>query len=58
MPSSASVLIAKLTSDGVAGANRFTLDGKKLGVGRYRLGVIAADGDERTPELSVRFRIT
>ncbi|MDT4943098.1 MAG: hypothetical protein QOJ34_3187, partial [Pseudonocardiales bacterium] len=50
--------IAKLTSAGVAGANRFSLDGKPFGAGRYRLRVIAQSGAESTPEASVRFRIT
>jgi hypothetical protein len=49
--------IARMTSDGLAGSNRFTLDGKPFGAGRYRLRVIAQVGSENAPELSVRFRI-
>ena len=51
-------MIAKLTSVGVTGLNRFALDGTPFGAGRYRLRVIAADGAESAPERTVRFRLT
>jgi hypothetical protein len=50
--------VDRRTAPGTTGANRFTLDVRELGTGRYRLRVTAESGGTVTPQATVRFRVT